>query len=98
RRESLRLRKLPGAQMIRLISACLLLAGFWLSMTASGAAQQSPGKGDPVKPLHAHTRQHHPAKSHGKHRAHSGKTAHIASRHGNPEPVRRSEGAKGAPL
>ena len=84
--------------MMRLIPGCFLLAGFWLSMTASGTAQQAPGKGDPVTPLHAHARQHHPAKSHGRHRAHSGKTTHTASRHGNPEPVRRSEGAKGAPL
>ena len=66
-------------------------------MTASAAAQQVPGEGDPVTQLHAHTR-HHPAKSHGRHHLHSGKTAHIASRHGDPEPIRRNEGMKSAPL
>jgi hypothetical protein len=63
-------------------------------MTASAAAQQTPGK---IEPPHAH-RRHHPAKSHGKHHAHSGRTRHTASRHGNAEPVRRNETAKGAPL
>lgn len=81
--------------MTRLIPACLLLAGFWLSMTASAAAQQASGES---KPLHAHTHRHHPAKSHGGHHAHSGKTAHTASRHGNTEAVRRNEGMKGAPI
>ncbi|TAL80237.1 MAG: hypothetical protein EPN75_07940 [Beijerinckiaceae bacterium] len=83
--------------MIKLIPACLLLAGFWLSMTVASAAQQAPGKGGPVTPAHAHARQHHPTKLHRRHRAHSGKTAHTAPGHGNPEPVRRSE-AKSAPI
>ena len=69
--------------MTRLIPACLLIAGFWLSMMASGSAQQAPGKSDPVKPLHTHTHRHYPAKSHGRHHAHT---------------VRRNEGTKGAPI